>query len=1106
MPQQTWNFEGIPATPPPSASGYNFEGIPEIDPNTPVHPLSNGAWVNGLWYADTPQPDEPPDSPLVRGAMEFYRKSPVAAGVELAKGAANVVAHPLDTWLGAKPLANTAKEMVKAQWDQAVQAAQKTKEAAAGGGVLSAAEAVGHGMAAVLPILGPMAADVGEHFGRGDIAGGVGGTLGLGSSLFAPKIKDAVGSHRASTQWLRDNANHVQGTDLMTDALNIKKSGIITNEEFQTAWNEITPSRSKSTTVRQRAPGKLIGRKVEVGTPLEGVNDVAAVTRKVSDAMSDHTATIVQQFPNVQTTTTPLADVATVLGKNSRSDFATKGQRTLLGMWKDLAHYEDIVNATGKVIGRRLVPDPLTLTRAEAIRKAVNKELSDRLGPVGQQRIRTDMIDTDPSYAALDALAKSLRVGIDGALEGQGVQGFAEFRQRQSAVIKLQEAAEKVEGKGYQPVTRTTPAGWARQTAADLAPNVGTMAGAEVGGPAGALAGKTLGETVRNRVMPKMTRDAAVRKANALMKPGPPQPMPGPPQPIPFAPPVAGRPSAAGTAPPAGGGAGPSGGPSGGVPARMGAGPRPSGGRPGGPTGGAAPRPGESWESWGRRNGVPPMWWNREGWNEFDAAQSSGTTPPWGLAGPQGLPPAPEPPPEVYHGEIVPPSGLPTGPQFIVGTDGKVRPIAKAGPQIPADTVWPRPAMAEGYRAPKTDPSFVKAVKGAYAQVFQKAEVPRETAPSANSGVSEAPTTGAQPGPRPRKSQAWSEATRARLREDRAAAAQLEADTLDTLTQRLVDAGHPDHPDAIRGRLADDLRGIEELHRDAAEGGENGLVLLKAIAKGGGISVKAETAQKGEIAWLKEFSDTKPSASRKNLKAPPVKDSGVFRGVRGVMRVGGGLSLDGMVEHLSQDPRFNHIKTINDLTDALRNAATERPETADALKDLIYHTERELSGRLADDLRGIEELHGDAAGSTPTDILDTGEAQPRLPGAIVAGQGGQATTFRAPQQASGSDFSLESSGPKKSAYDDYASMFDAEVQPVATFKAYGPSGPLYDIAGGPHDRSTVSADKLKALGIEVPTTPPPPAQRVSGADLRAKAISDRRMKELLEKFGGSKKN
>lgn len=139
---------------------------------------------------DTKAPDfkaenEQP-SAAMRAASEFYNKSPLSAAVQTAKGVGNVIAHPLDTYFGLAPLADAAKGALKAQWDQGVTAAQKAKAAmhAAGQGngreaALSATEAMGHGLAAILPLLGPAAADVGEHGARGDIAGMAGGAAGL---------------------------------------------------------------------------------------------------------------------------------------------------------------------------------------------------------------------------------------------------------------------------------------------------------------------------------------------------------------------------------------------------------------------------------------------------------------------------------------------------------------------------------------------------------------------------------------------------------------------------------------------------------------------------------------------------------------------------------------------------------------------------------------------------------------------------------------------------------------------------------------------------------------------------------------------------------------
>lgn len=146
------------------------------------------------------RPAAPDGSGLARGAAELYHKSPVAPVVAAVGGVANTVAHPLDTYFGLKPVAETIKGLAMAQWDQAVQAAQKAKEAAHGGGALSASEAFGHGLAAVLPILGPAAADVGEHGARGDVGGMVGGAMGLlapFAAKYALELKNAPNPGKA---------------------------------------------------------------------------------------------------------------------------------------------------------------------------------------------------------------------------------------------------------------------------------------------------------------------------------------------------------------------------------------------------------------------------------------------------------------------------------------------------------------------------------------------------------------------------------------------------------------------------------------------------------------------------------------------------------------------------------------------------------------------------------------------------------------------------------------------------------------------------------------------------------------------------------------------
>jgi hypothetical protein len=626
----------------------------------------------------------------------------------------------------------------------------------------------------------------------------------------------------------------------------------------------------------------------------------------------------------------------------------------VLKLYPQLGHYEPIVQ-NGKVVGTRLVSDPISIPDAAEILTSVNKQLNDRLGPQAARRVRTDMLATDPAYAALDALATSLRNGIDEGLTSQGVPGVKAFRQDQAAVIKLQQIAEKVEGKGTTLVRSTAaPPGPLKQAAKDA---LETTAAKYLGG-----------KVVSKQLNRRLTIDEAVAKAFRLMKPAPNLSFPMMPAHVPGAGPA----QAAGAAP---GGAGPTGQPGGpqAAPGATSAGAGPSGPSAGGARpGGSQPpprRPGETWEQWGRRNGVPNSWWNQGG-KPGEPWGPKPQTGPWGTTSGVGeLPPAPAATPaaapvDVYEGTAMR-EGLPKPPTFVVDAKGKVRRGDRVGPQIPADAQWPRPLPPEAAASKwvtdagvpaKDDPSFVRAVKGVYAKVFKSADA---AAPSANQPLSTPAPTGAQPRVGTEPGAPRNNPPRVHFREAREAAARLRDETLDTLTQRYVEAGHPDSPAQIRAKLVEDLQGIEQLHHDAAAGDEAGTGLLKAIAKYGGISVNAESAQKGEITWLKEFKDGDAvngvrgvfrdlSRNSADVKRMNMQRAAMGKDARAVPF--GGLSLDGMLEALKQDGKFQQIKTINDLTEAVQKAARTGAESAAerkarALADLVYHTERDIAGR-----------------------------------------------------------------------------------------------------------------------------------------------------------------
>lgn len=133
----------------------------------------------GRVVPQTPTPQAGAQAPAVeRFATELYRNSPLAPVVNTVAGVWNVVNHPIDTYGGLKPLGGTLLDLARAQWTEATTAAQKTRDAWRGD-LLAIPEAIGHGVAAAIPVLGPAAANAGRMFGEGDVAGGAGAMAGM---------------------------------------------------------------------------------------------------------------------------------------------------------------------------------------------------------------------------------------------------------------------------------------------------------------------------------------------------------------------------------------------------------------------------------------------------------------------------------------------------------------------------------------------------------------------------------------------------------------------------------------------------------------------------------------------------------------------------------------------------------------------------------------------------------------------------------------------------------------------------------------------------------------------------------------------------------------
>jgi hypothetical protein len=99
------------------------------------------------------------NSSLRRTVTNFGR---MVNPINLAEGAVEAIASPIQT--------------VKNVWGQMGDQATKAREAFGEGRY---SEAVGHGLASSVPIIGPAAAGVGEQIAEGDVAGGLGAAAGL---------------------------------------------------------------------------------------------------------------------------------------------------------------------------------------------------------------------------------------------------------------------------------------------------------------------------------------------------------------------------------------------------------------------------------------------------------------------------------------------------------------------------------------------------------------------------------------------------------------------------------------------------------------------------------------------------------------------------------------------------------------------------------------------------------------------------------------------------------------------------------------------------------------------------------------------------------------
>lgn len=169
-------------------------GRAQAAPSLTAPPVQGrGGWTPSTfqegWTPQSFRSEPPPEEPQAPGFFGGLREMFVPEGFQwgdVYRGPAYAISHPIEA---AKLIGGGIIESGTQQAEQAAQAYQEGR----------IPEAIGHGTAAALPMIGPMSAEIGERIGRGEYARAAGNITGLvGPGLIARTAPKLVPKTRAT--------------------------------------------------------------------------------------------------------------------------------------------------------------------------------------------------------------------------------------------------------------------------------------------------------------------------------------------------------------------------------------------------------------------------------------------------------------------------------------------------------------------------------------------------------------------------------------------------------------------------------------------------------------------------------------------------------------------------------------------------------------------------------------------------------------------------------------------------------------------------------------------------------------------------------------------
>lgn len=321
--------------------------------------------------AAAPAPSAEPAGPESSAGERFVNGvwqnlDPIAA----VKGIATAVAHPLDAAAG----------IVNAGVDQF----QKAKNAYNQGRY---SEALGHGAAAALPLIGPAAANAGDKIASGDIAGGLGEGVGqIGAMLIPHAVKSIVGSAAEGTANKLVNSNLKPSKALkkanptVPPAQAFLKQGVnMTKGGLETLTNRVEDQGNQLSDLVQGKPGtfslrpvlqKLSNLEAEYLHQPNADADLAAVRSARESLLNNPLYSKDVTAPTMVQQHTP---ASTIL--NGQGQPMTPASSTM-------------VPGPNQVVGRELVPQ--SAAEIDRMKKNVYQGLKGKYGKEGSGVIESD--------------------------------------------------------------------------------------------------------------------------------------------------------------------------------------------------------------------------------------------------------------------------------------------------------------------------------------------------------------------------------------------------------------------------------------------------------------------------------------------------------------------------------------------------------------------------------------------------------------------------------------------------------------------------------------------------------------------------------------------